>query len=87
MASYSVFVTHSARKELAGIPSRDRECLLARIGALADDPRPHGCEKLSLQDKYRVRQGDYRVVYTIQDAEVVVWVVKIGHRRDVYRKP
>jgi mRNA interferase RelE/StbE len=63
-----------------------RDRILARIGALADDPRPSGCEKLSLQDKYRVRQGDYRIVYTIQDAEVV-WVVKIGHRRDVYRKP
>ena len=87
MASYSVLVTRSARRELAEIPCQDRERLLVRVGALADGPRPAGCEKLSLQDKYRVRQGDYRVVYTIQDAEVVVWVVKIGHRRDVYRKP
>jgi len=86
MASYSVFVTSSARKELAEVPSRDRERIVARIGALADDPRPPGCEKLSLQEKYRVRQGDYRIVYTIKDTEVTVCVVKIGHRRDVYRR-
>jgi len=86
MASYSVFVARSARKELAEVPSRDRERILARIGALARDPRPSGCEKLSLQDKYRIRQGNYRIVYTIQDAEVTVWIVKVGHRRDVYRE-
>jgi mRNA interferase RelE/StbE len=58
-----------------------------RIGALADDPRPSDCEKLSLQDKYRVRQGDYRIVYTIQDAAITAWVITVGHRRDVHRKP
>ena len=85
MASYSVFVTRSARKELAEVPPRDRERIMALTGALANDPRPPGCEKLSLHEKYRVRQGDYRIVYTIQDAAVTVWVVKVGHRRDVYR--
>lgn len=69
------------------MPTRDRERILARIGALADDPRPPGCEKLSLKDKYRFRQGDYRVVYTIQEAAVTVRVIKVGHPRDVYRKP
>jgi mRNA interferase RelE/StbE len=87
MARYSVFVTRSARKELADIPCRDRDRILARIGALADDPRPSDCEKLSLQDKYRVRQGDYRIVYTIQDAAITAWVITVGHRRDVHRKP
>ena len=85
MANYSVLVARSARKELADLPSRDRGRILERIAALANDPRPPGCEKLSLQDKYRVRQGDYRIVYTVSDAEVTVWVIKVGHRRDVYR--
>lgn len=56
-----------------------------RIAALADDPRPHGCEKLSALERYRIRVGDYRIVYAVEDAELVVWVVRIGHRRDVYR--
>ncbi len=56
-----------------------------RIAALSDDPRPTGCEKLSMKERYRVRQGDYSIVYSIQDAEVAVYVVKVGHRRDVYR--
>jgi mRNA interferase RelE/StbE len=86
MESCSVFVTRSARKELAEVPPRDRERILARIGALAKDPRPSGCEKLSLQDKYRIRRGNYRIVYTVQDAGVTVWIVKVGHRRDVYRE-
>ena len=81
------FVTRSARKEFAEVHARDREHVLSRVGALADDPRPPGCEKLSLQDKYRVRQGDYWIVYTINETEVTVWVVKVGHRRDVYREP
>jgi mRNA interferase RelE/StbE len=85
MASYSVLVASPARKELADIPARDRERILARIGSLADDPRPAGCEKLSLQEKYRVRRGDHRIAYTIQDADVTVWVINVGHRRDVYR--
>lgn len=85
MESYSVFVTRSARKELAEVPPSDRERVVARISSLAMDPHPSGCEKLSLQDKYRVRQGNYRIVYTIQEAEITVWIVKVGHRRDVYR--
>jgi mRNA interferase RelE/StbE len=86
MASYDVFVVRSARKELADVPAQDRDGIVARIAALADDTRPPGGEKLSLQDKYRVRQGDYRIVYTVVDATVTVWVVKGGHRRDVYRR-
>lgn len=67
------------------IPAADAERILARIAALVDDPRPPGCEKLSLKERYRVRQGDYRIVYSVRDAEVTVWAVKVGHRRDVYR--
>lgn len=86
MASYSVPFARSAREELRRVPTKDRERITDRIGALAGDPRPHGCEKLSTQDKYRIRQGDCRIVYTIDDVEVTVWVVRIGHRRDVYRR-
>jgi mRNA interferase RelE/StbE len=58
---------------------------MERIGSLADNPRPVGCEKLSGQEKYRIRQGNCRIIYSIRDAELIVWVVKVGHRREVYR--
>jgi mRNA interferase RelE/StbE len=75
----------SVLKDLEPLPARDRACIMERIGALGDDPRPRGCEKLSALERYRVRVGDYRIVYTINDAELVVWVVRVGHRRDIYR--
>jgi len=58
---------------------------MERIGLLAEDPRPVGGEKLSSQERYRIRQGYYRIIYTVQDAEITVWIVKIGHRREIYR--
>ena len=58
---------------------------MKRIASLAVDPRPPGCEKLSAQERYRIRQGTYRIIYSIQDDELTLWVVKIGHRKDVYR--
>lgn len=85
MASYSVEIKRSAAKELAHLPPKDRTRIAARVRALANDPRPPGCEKLSGQDRYRVRQGDYRILYEIEDAVVRVIVVRIAHRRDVYR--
>ncbi|PKQ20146.1 MAG: type II toxin-antitoxin system mRNA interferase toxin, RelE/StbE family [Actinobacteria bacterium HGW-Actinobacteria-6] len=85
MASYSVSLKRSVLKDLEPLPASDRARIMDRIGALADDPRPHGCEKLSALERYRIRVGDYRVVYSIKDAELVVWVVRVGHRRDVYR--
>ena len=86
MASYSVFIKPSAVKELEGTPRRDRQRLAQRIRTLSADPRPSGCEKLSGEEKYRIRQGDYRVVYAIDDEQHLVIVVKIGHRREVYRR-
>lgn len=86
MAAYSVFFKRSAAKELASLPNVDLKRVLVRIEALAENPRPRGVEKLSAQERYRVRQGRYRIVYSIQDDELVVWVVKIGHRKDVYRR-
>lgn len=86
MASYSVLITKSAAKELERVPTKDRQRIVAKISSLADDPRPAGAEKLSGEDKYRVRQGDYRILYEIVDSDLIVTVVRIGHRREVYRR-
>ncbi len=86
MGRYEVRIKRPAIKEIEGIGTKeDRRKVVRRIQALADDPRPPGCGKLSGRDWYRVRQGWYRVVYTVDDAVRVVLVVKVGHRRDVYR--
>ncbi|MFI5233060.1 MAG: type II toxin-antitoxin system RelE/ParE family toxin [Gemmatimonadales bacterium] len=85
MASYSILFTRSAAKELERVPITDRRRIVTRIGKLADDPRPMGAEKLSGDDKYRLRQGDYRILYEIRDTELIVTVVRIGNRREVYR--
>ncbi len=86
MASYSLEIKRSAAKELADLPDKDRTRLIARIQSLADDPRPSGAEKLSGQERYRLRQGDYRILYEIHDHVLLIIVVRIGHRREVYRR-
>ena len=86
MASYNVVITKSAAKELGTVPAKDRGRVVERIWALGENPRPAGCEKLSGADKYRVRQGNYRILYEIVDADLIVTVVRIGNRRDVYRR-
>jgi mRNA interferase RelE/StbE len=85
MGVYSIFFKDSVRKELDAIPTVYLRRIMERIGQLADNPRPVGCEKLSGQEKYRIRQGDYRIIYSIQDSQLTVWVVKVGHRREEYR--
>lgn len=86
MAKYEILIKASAAKEIEDVPNRkDRRRIIERIRSLQDDPRPPGCQKLSAQDKYRVRQGVYRIVYSIHDESLVVQVVKVGHRKDVYR--
>lgn len=85
MAGYRVFFRRSVEKDLAGIPKGDVKRILKRIRDLARDPRPPGCEKLTDQERYRLRQGRYRIVYGIQDKELTVWVIKVAHRKDVYR--
>ena len=85
MGGYKVGFRASVRKDLRRIPSADVSRIMECIAALAEDPCPHGAEKLSTRDRYRIRQGDYRIVYEIEDDVVTVWVVKVGHRRDVYR--
>ena len=86
MGRYSVLIKPSARKELEAVDlKKDRQRIVAAILSLADDPRPSGCRKLSGKDKYRIRCGDYRVVYSVLDVILVVTIVKVGHRSDVYR--
>ena len=85
MASYSVRIKPSAVKELEAIPRKDRLRIVAKIRALADNPRPIGCEKLSGREQYRLRQGRYRIVYSISDPDQTVLIVKIAHRREAYR--
>jgi mRNA interferase RelE/StbE len=85
MAAYKVYFRESVEKDLAVIPKGDVKKILRRIRTLSEDPRPSGCEKLTGQERYRVRQGLYRIVYSVQDKELAVWVVKVGHRKDIYR--
>lgn len=85
MGAYNVLLKESVKKDIATIPRTDLQRIMERIGTLSDDPRPVGSEKLSGQERYRIRQGNYRIVYSIEDRELIVWVVKIGHRREVYR--
>ena len=85
MASYNIRIKRSAAKELEAIPLKDRKRIVTRIEGLQNEPRPSGCEKLSGEEKYRLHQGDYRILYEIADRELIVTVVKVGNRRDVYR--
>ncbi|MDY6892144.1 MAG: type II toxin-antitoxin system RelE/ParE family toxin [Chloroflexota bacterium] len=86
MAEYRILIKPSAVKEIEDIPlKKDRQRIINRIRSLSASPRPPQCEKLSGQDKYRLRQGRYRIIYSINDQHSVVNVVKIGHRKDIYR--
>ena len=86
MARYRLLIKPSAVKDIEAIPlKRDRQRVVERISRLAEDPRPSGSEKISGQDKYRVRQGRYRILYAIEDQDLLVQVVKVGQRKDVYR--
>ncbi|MCB2173880.1 type II toxin-antitoxin system RelE/ParE family toxin [bacterium] len=86
MAQYKIFFKKSVEKDLKIIPKRDLSKILKKIDSLHVDPRPDGSEKLTGQERYRIRQGNYRIVYSIQDYELTVWVVKVVHRRDIYKK-
>ena len=85
MAAYKIYFKKSVENDFKVIPKKDLVKILERIEALAEDPRPPGCEKLSGQQKYRLRQGRYRILYSVQDDELTIWVVKVGHRKDIYR--
>jgi mRNA interferase RelE/StbE len=85
MAAYEIFFRKSVKRDLSGIPKKDLTRILRKIESLGINPGPAGCEKLSGQEKYRLRQGRYRIIYSIQDHELTIWIVKIGHRREIYR--
>jgi mRNA interferase RelE/StbE len=85
VAKYDLLIKPSAVKEFEELPRKDRMRIAQKIQGLAVEPRPHGCEKLSAEEKYRIRQGNYRIVYSVNDREQAVLVVKVGHRKEVYR--
>ena len=86
MASFKVLIRRSSADELGRIPKKDLRRIVVRIEKLAGEPRPEGCEKLSGQDRFRIRQGDYRIIYSVDDAIRTIEIVKIGHRSEIYRR-
>ena len=88
MARFEILIKRSAAKEIEPISrKKDRQRIVRKIRQLAEDPRPPGSQKLSGRDRYRIRQGPYRIVYSIEDDRLIAYVVKVGLRSDVYRGP
>lgn len=86
MGKYKVFIKPSAVREIEAVPQKKiRQQIVRRIEDLATDPRPNGSKKLTGHDRYRLRQGVYRIVYAVEDDKLVVYIVKVGRRKDVYR--
>jgi len=85
MAKYRITIKKSAAKELEDVPKKDLWKVIRRIQSLGQEPRPNRAQKLSHKEQYRVRQGDYRIIYSIDDKDSIINIVKIGHRRDIYR--
>ena len=84
--SYTIYLTNTAAKDLAAVPKRTLKHIDNTILSLADNPRPHGSMKLQGADElYRIRKGDFRIIYKIEDAALIVTVIRVGNRRDVYR--
>ncbi|NOR23850.1 MAG: type II toxin-antitoxin system mRNA interferase toxin, RelE/StbE family [Desulforhopalus sp.] len=86
MEEYKIFFKKSVEKDLKKIPKKYLLKILEKIEKLKFHPRPEGSEKLTGQELYRVRQGTYRILYSIQDNELTVWVIKVGHRKEIYKK-
>ena len=86
MDQYKVFFKKSVEKDFKSIPKKELLKILQKIESLQENPRPVGSEKLTGQERYRLRQGRYRIVYSIQENELTVWVVKVGHRKEIYKK-
>jgi mRNA interferase RelE/StbE len=84
VAKYKIEIKISAVKELNKIPKQYLKKITAKISALSENPRPSGCKKLSGEEKYRIRQGNYRIIYSITDGLLLVHVIKIGNRKDIY---
>lgn len=84
MVKYKIEFKKSAYKELQLIPKKDLKRILSKIESLSENPRPEGCKKLSALERYRIRQGDYRILYSIEDNILIIYIVKVGHRKNVY---
>jgi mRNA interferase RelE/StbE len=85
MAGYKIFFRKSVWKDFESIPKKELSIIIKKIDSLSENPRPSGSQKLSGQERFRIRQGQYRIIYSIQGEELTVWIVKVGHRKDVYR--
>ena len=85
MAFYSIRFSESVHKDIKKIPQNDVKKILEHIDSLAIEPRPYGYKKLKGQENYRIRQGNYRIIYSIRDIELMILILTIGHRKDVYR--
>lgn len=85
MASYELLFRKSVARDLRSIPKKDVARVLQRMESLRDVPRPPGSEKLSGQERYRIRQGVYRIIYEVTDEALIVTIVKVGHRKRVYK--
>ena len=86
MENYKIEIKKSATKEIEKLPKSILKRVIEKIQSLRTEPRPHGCKKLTADEKYRVRVGDYRILYRIEDEVLVVIVVKVRHRKDIYGK-
>jgi mRNA interferase RelE/StbE len=86
VAEYRILIKPSAVREIDALAKKGRQRIARKIQSLSGEPRPRGCEKLSGEDKYRIRQGDNRIVYLISDQDLTLIVVKVGHWREVYRR-
>ena len=86
MAVYKIYFKASVEKDFRSLPKKDLKKILLKIELLSQNPRPLGCEKLTGQERYSIRQGRYRIVYSIQDKILTIWVVKVGQRKDIYRQ-
>ena len=85
MAAYEIHIKKDAEKDLLSLPKADLKRVTKKIKKLAGLPRPIGCEKLQGEEGYRIRQGDYRIIYFVDDTEKMVRIIRIGNRKEVYR--
>ena len=85
MAKYTVSLSHRAERQLDKLSEKLAHPIITAIAKLAANPRPNGCKKLKGREGYRIRVGDYRIIYTIGDFMLVIVVIDLGHRKDVYR--
>ena len=86
MGRYRIEIRRSVLKDLDSFPNKDVRLILASIESLAENPRPPQCRKLSAEEKYRLRVGVYRILYSIEDDNLIIYVVKVAHRKDIYKR-